>query len=45
MVATKYKVDYAFGPEDNNDTIYDTIGDLAIDKGINGGFGAFLAYG
>ena len=27
FMAKRYKVDYAFGPEDDNDTVYSCIGE------------------
>jgi kinesin family protein 2/24 len=40
-----FKVDYAFGPQDQNDEVYLQIGRPLVDLGLQGGLSCMFAYG
>lgn len=42
---TEFNVDYAFGPEDDNQKVYDSVTLPLIDLGLKGGVCTMLAYG
>ncbi|KRW98086.1 P-loop containing nucleoside triphosphate hydrolase [Pseudocohnilembus persalinus] len=41
----KFNVDYAFGPQDNNESVYNLTGKPLVKLGLSGGIGAMFAYG
>ena len=45
LKANSYQVDFAFGQQDDNQTVYESIMHPLIDQALKGGISSLFAYG
>ena len=45
VIPSTFNVDYAFGPENTSEDIYECVGESVVDMGLQGGVSTIFAYG